>query len=212
MEFNNNQTIKMENQLEIFNNTENLINHLITSDKIDYTLIIANRHQIQWTPETQEKFLMLDPNPKWILKHPYVKVEKTINGVKNKVPLEYVPIDKIEFLLTILFKRHRIEVLRENSSFNGVYVVVRVHYYNSLFNEWEYQDGIGAVQLQTKSGSSPADLANINNGALQMAYPSAKTYAIKDACDHIGRIFGKDLNRSNTIGLEQILLAENTLN
>jgi hypothetical protein len=64
---------------------------------------------------------------------------------------------------------------------------------------WDFHDGIGAAQLQTASGKSAADLANINNGALSMAYPLAKTVAIKDACDHFGTTFGSDLNRKDTI-------------
>jgi hypothetical protein len=55
------------------------------------------------------------------------------------------------------------------------------------------------MQLQTKSGSSPADLQNINNGALSMAFPIAKTLAVKDACDHFGKLFGSDLNRKDTL-------------
>jgi hypothetical protein len=31
-----------------------------------------------------------------------------------------------------------------------------------------------------------------------MAYPAAKTVAIKDACDHFGEIFGANLNRENS--------------
>ena len=42
-------------------------------------------------------------------------------------------------------------------------------------------------------------MANINNGAVEMALPKAKTAAIKDACDNLGRIFGSDLNRKDVI-------------
>jgi hypothetical protein len=63
----------------------------------------------------------------------------------------------------------------------------------------EWHDGIGAVQLQTAKGTSPADLANINNGAVAMAFPMAKTYAIKDACQLIGNIFGANIDRKDTI-------------
>jgi hypothetical protein len=58
-------------------------------------------------------------------------------------------------------------------------------------------DGIGAAQLQTKKDTSPADLQNINNGALAMAFPIAKTLAVKDAADHFGSIFGANLNRKD---------------
>jgi hypothetical protein len=142
------------------------------------------------------------PKKDWIQKHPFIKKEVIINGEKQKVPYEYIPIERIEFLLKTIFKQYRIEVLREGQSFNGVYVVVRVHYLHPLTNTWEFHDGIGASQLQTKSGSSPADLQNINNGALSMAYPMAKTLAIKDATDHFGKLFGSDLNRKDVISYE----------
>ena len=127
------------------------------------------------------------PPANWVKKHPYIK------------DYNYLPIDKIEYLLRRVFKQYKIEVLREGTSFNGVYVVVRVHYLNPITNEMCYHDGIGAQQLQTKQGASAADLANINNGALSMAFPIAKTIAIKDACDHFGTLFGANLNRKDTV-------------
>lgn len=128
-----------------------------------------------------------EPPKKWIKEHPYIKGHK------------YLPIDKVEYLMRKIFKEYRIEVLREGSSFNGVYVTVRLHYKNLIDNTWAYHDGIGAIHLQVKKGSSASDLANINNGALSMAYPLAKTLAIKDAADMFGKLFGSDLNRRDTL-------------
>lgn len=133
------------------------------------------------------QLLNTDPPEKWVKLHPF------ISGYK------YLPIDKIEFLLKRIFKRYRIEVLREGTSFNGVFVVVRVHYINPITGEWDFHDGIGASQLQTAKGKSASDLININNGALAMAFPVAKTIAIKDACDHFGNMFGANLNRKDTL-------------
>jgi len=130
------------------------------------------------------------PLEKWIKEHPFIKNYK------------YLPIDKVEYLLKRIFKKYKIEILREGTSFNGVYVVVRVWYLDPISNEYLYHDGIGACQLQTKQGTTPADLANINNGALQMAFPIAKTIAIKDACDHFGTLFGSDLNRKDTLRID----------
>jgi hypothetical protein len=139
--------------------------------------------------KTDEYLSCLNQQPpeSWVKVHPFVKNYK------------YLPIDKIEYLLKRIFKRYRIEILREGSSFNGVFVVVRVHYLHPITGEWDFHDGIGAAQLQTASGKSAADLANINNGALSMAFPIAKTVAIKDACDHFGTTFGSDLNRKDTL-------------
>lgn len=127
------------------------------------------------------------PPTKWLKEHPYVRGHM------------YLPIDKVEFMLKKLFKKTRIEILREGVSFNGIYVVVRVWYQDILSQEMDFNDGIGAIQLQTAKGTSPADLANINNGAVSMAFPIAKTLAIKDACDHFGAIFGANLNRKDVM-------------
>ncbi len=127
------------------------------------------------------------PPATWVKEHPYVKGHK------------YLPIDKVEYLLRKIFKSYKIEVLREGTAFNGVYVVVRIHYLNPVTGQMEYHDGIGACQLQTAKGTSPADLGNINNGAVSMAFPIAKTFAVKDACHHFGKIFGSDLNRKDVL-------------
>lgn len=134
----------------------------------------------------QDQFnVLLNQNPpaKWI------KINKYAGNS------QYLPIDKVEYLLRKIFKKYKVDILRENTMFNSVYVAVRLNYFNPVTNEWEYQDGIGAEQIQTKSGASPADLASINNNAVAIALPKAETAAIKDAAHKIGRIFGSDLNR-----------------
>jgi hypothetical protein len=137
--------------------------------------------------EALNYYLNQPPPEKWIKEHP------TITGYK------YLPIDKIEYMLRRIFKRYRIEVTGQGVSFNGVWVTVRVHYWNIATSEWDYHDGIGAEQLQTKKGTSAADLINVNHGAVSMAFPKAKTAAVKDACDHFGNLFGANLNRKDTL-------------
>jgi hypothetical protein len=130
------------------------------------------------------------PKPQWIKTHPFIK------GYK------YLPIERVEYLLKTIFKRYRIEITGQGQSFNGVWVTVRIHYLHPITGEWDFHDGIGASQLQTAKGTSPADLGNINNGALSMAFPMAKTIAIKDACDSFGNLFGADLNRKDIINYD----------
>ena len=133
-------------------------------------------------------YLNQDPPAKWVKVHPYVANHK------------YLPIDKIELLSKKILADYRIEITGQGTAFNGVWVSVRFHFKHRLDGaEWSYHDGIGACSLQIKSGSSPAQLENINPGALSMAFPIAKTLAIKDACDHFGRLFGSDLNRKDII-------------
>lgn len=149
--------------------------------------------------KSEQLNLLLNANPKneWVKRHPFIK------------EYSYLPIDKIEFLLRKIFKQYAIEITGQGTAFNGVYVTVRVHYLSPVTGQMEFHDGIGACQLQTAKGTSPADLGNINNGALSMAFPIAKTIAIKDACDHFGRLFGADLNRKDLIPYtadEQLLI------
>jgi hypothetical protein len=143
------------------------------------------------------------PKKEWICDHPFIKVDTIIEGAKVKVPYKYLPIERVEYLLKSIFKRYRIVITGQGTAFNGVWVTVRVEFFHPIFNEWDYHDGIGALQLQTAKGTSPADLSNINSGALTMAFPHAKTLAIKDACDHFGKLFGSDLNRKDVINYEQ---------
>lgn len=128
------------------------------------------------------------PNPKWVKENKYAGNSK------------YIPIGIVETLLQKVLKEFRIEVLREGVMFNAVYVTIRLHYLN-IDGNWSYFDGVGAAELQTKSGSSAADLGAINKGAVMMALPMAKSYAIKDAAEHFGALFGRDLNRKDTMGM-----------
>lgn len=137
--------------------------------------------------EDLNQLLNQEPKKEWIKQHPFVKTHF------------YLPIDKIEYMLRRIFKHTRIEITGQGTAFNGVWVTVRVHYMNPATNTMEFHDGIGATQLQTAKGTSPADLININNGAISMAFPIAKTEAIKDACHHFGKLFGADINRAGTL-------------
>jgi hypothetical protein len=135
------------------------------------------------------KFLLNQPPPaKWVKQNAYANNSS------------YLPIDKTEYLLDKIFQRWNIEVKEVKQMFNGVSVTVRVHYKNPVTGEMEFQDGVGAKVLQTKSetGVLKPDFSNVSSTAIEMALPIAKSSAIKDACDHLGKLFGRDLNRKDT--------------
>ena len=100
--------------------------------------------QTAYKSEQLNLLLNQQPKPEWVKDHPYIK------GYK------YLPIDKIEFMLRRIFKQYRIEITGQGVAFNGVWVTVRVHYLNPVSGQFDYHDGIGAMQLQTKQGTSPA--------------------------------------------------------
>ncbi len=142
--------------------------------------------------------MLLNQNPpdKWLKQHPYINV-KDDSG--KTIPLSFLPIEKVEFLLTKIFQRWSVEIVGSGSIFNSVYVHVRLKVENPLDGTFIVQDGIGASAVQTDKGESAADLSKIKSGAVMMALPAAESYAIKDAAEKLGRIFGKDLNRNNVV-------------
>lgn len=124
----------------------------------------------------------------WLKEHPMNK------------NLRYLPVDKVEWLLRKLFKRTRIEVIEYKQLFNSVSCHVRIHYIDPISGEWDYHDGVGAVGVQLDAGSQGSDMSKIKHDAVMKALPSAKSYAKKDAAEELGKIFGADLNRKDTIG------------
>lgn len=116
--------------------------------------------------ENLDEILSSEPKKEWL---------KELNGFM------YLPIERVEFLLNRLYKNTQIEIRSVISSDTRAVITIRVNY-TDRDGERMYQDGVGAV--------------NINKGQpAEMAFPMAKTFAMKDACDIFGKIFGKDLNR-----------------
>ena len=145
------------------------------------TLADLYEEDIQRAYQDQKLNLLLsaDPKPSWVK-------SRNINGKEFK----YLPIDKVEYLLRRLFGQFRIKVLAVNQVHGGVQVTVRVYYLlppnEDKERVWAFQDGVGAVTLSSTYELEPA-------------VPLAKTFAVKDACDHIGNIFGANLNRLDVI-------------
>jgi hypothetical protein len=128
-----------------------------------------------------------EPRKEWVKQNKYA-------GNSN-----YIPIGIVETLLQKVFKTFTVEVIREGVMFNAVYVTVRLHLQHPVTSEMFFMDGVGAAELQTKTGASASDLSAINKGAVMMALPMAKSYAIKDAAENLGKLFGRDLNRKDVL-------------
>lgn len=139
-----------------------------------------------------------EPPQSWLKSHPFVNVK---DDKGKDVPLKYLPIEKVEFLLTKIFQRWEVEIINSGSIFNSVFVHVRLKVSNPLTGDSITHDGIGAANVQVDKGGSAADLSKIKSSAVMMALPSAESYAIKDAAEKFGRLFGKDLNRQNVVNV-----------
>jgi hypothetical protein len=146
-----------------------------------------------------------EPNPGWLRDHPFAKKEVVIDGKKVKVPIKFIPIERIEWLLTRIFIRWHVEVKTVQLIANSVQVTVRLYYQDVVTKEMLWQDGIGAVALQTDSGAGAVEFDKIKSSAVQMAAPAAETYAVKDAAEKIGKFFGKDINRATQIDYTNLI-------
>lgn len=135
--------------------------------------------------------LNAEPPQEWVKIHPMTK-------------FKYIPIERVEYLLTRIFGKWKVEVKESGILANSVQVIIRLYYIDPVSGDWDWQDGIGASPLQTNAGAGAIDFNQIKNAAVQMAAPAAESYAIKDAAEKLGKIFGKDLNRKDEINYQDL--------
>lgn len=134
--------------------------------------------------ETFNELLNKQPKKEWI---------KQLQGI------HYIPISVHEKLLRTIFQQYNIEIKEVKSIFNAILVTVRVHYLHPVTGVWMFHDGVGAVGAQTDQGSKAADMSAIKSDAVMKAAPAAESYAIKDACEKFGDLFGANLNRKDVV-------------
>jgi len=136
------------------------------------------------------------PAPKWVKEHPFIKVEALDQaGKKVTVPLKYIPISTVEFLLTAIFLKWRFEIKSVMLIGNSVVTIGRLHVLDPITGDWDWQDGEGAIPLQTDKDAGAIDFNHLKSNAVTLAAPASESEALKDAAHKFGKIFGKDLNR-----------------
>lgn len=151
----------------------------------DISKIVFTDDQAKDTQKLLE-FVNQDPFPNWIRE-------------MNSIP--YIPIGILETLMQKVFWRVRYEVKDYKILANSVTVCMRVHYWNSAINDWDFQDGLGAIPIQIAKDrwAGATDFANMNSKAIQLALPGAESFAMKDAIEKIGRLFWRDLSRKDAM-------------
>lgn len=144
--------------------------------------------------------VLLNQNPpdKWLKTHP----------LKDKV--KYLPIERVEYLLNRIYGGYKVEVKNVQVIANSVQVTVRLHVTNPLNDDEEWQEGVGAWPIQVNKGAKATDFAEVKSDGVQLATPAAKTEAIKDAAHHFGRLFGRDVNRSEVLSYDSLLPKQTT--
>lgn len=142
-------------------------------------------------------YLLNQPTPNgWIKEHPFVNIDVLQpDGTKKKQALQYVPIERVKLTLTMIFREWNSEIISIQQIFNSVTVHVRLKVRNPLTGEWITHDGVGAVGVQTDKGASASDLSAIKQDAVTKAAPAAASYALKNAAEKLGSIFGGALQK-----------------
>jgi hypothetical protein len=139
--------------------------------------------------------VLLNQNPpaQWLVTHPMIRDYK------------YIPIEKVEYLLTRIFGNWSVEIRNTQIVANSVVVTVRIHVINPVNGQPMWQDGIGAAPIQTDKGAGATDWNAVKTDGVQKAAPSAESYAIKDAAEKFGKIFGRDVSRKTTMDYNGLL-------
>lgn len=153
---------------------------------------LVNIEVINSSENELQVLLNQEPPPHWIKKNEFANNSK------------YLPIDKIEYMLTSIFLKWWVEVIEYKLLANSATAHVRLFYVSPLTGETLHQDGLGAAPLQIDKGHGAIDFNFIKAAAVQMGLPAAESYAFKDAAEKIGRVFGKDLNRKDLMNYENL--------
>jgi hypothetical protein len=164
----------------------------ITKSKVPTLQEIYSDNSIILKQNQLNVILNAEPKKEWIKEHPYVK------------GLKYLPIERVEYLLTMIFAKWRVEYKTSKLLANSLVSEVRVWVKDPVNGEWDYQDGVGAMPIQIAKGSGALEFDKMNTVAVQIGLPASKSFAIKDACEHFGRIFGKDLNRKDNVSYDRL--------
>lgn len=168
------------------------------------------------------------------------KLENDLNILLNQQPpsnwlkvnqyagnSQYLPIDKVEYLLTKIFidwflVSKSVQMIGNSIATIGTLyyrpvfdylkdeifkcknetekIELQKIYYTRKKEDWyNKHDGQGAAQIQVEAGEKPSDFDKIKAYGVAIAVGKSKSVAISDAADNIGRIFGKDLNRKDLI-------------
>jgi hypothetical protein len=119
------------------------------------------------------------PPQSWLKKVP-------VGGGKE---VDYLPTECVEHLLTTLMLNWRVDIKQVTYHLNLVNVVVSLYYTSPIDNKEYRQDGTAGFEMYHSEKNGGIDRS------ARTASQAAETFAIKDAADKIGNIFGRNLNR-----------------
>jgi hypothetical protein len=144
---------------------------------------------------------------------------------------EYLPIDKLEYLLTSIYQDWFVKIKNVQLIGNSVEVtltlfvkpiidelqeaidtsegdlkteLLKIKHTRKREDWYLSQDGTGAAAIQVDAGEKASAFDKIKTYGVAIAAPKAESVAIGDAADKLGRIFGKDLNRKDQVSYDKL--------
>lgn len=165
------------------------------SDKLRIPTIedLVNPKESDLKENTLMVLLNQTPPENWLKDHPMVRGHK------------YLPIERVEYLLSRIFTKWWVDILDTKTIANSVCVTVRLNVLHPLTKDVWHNDGVGAAPIQTDKGAGAMDWNAVKADAIMKALPTAESYAIKDAADKFGKVFGKDVGRKSQIDYNPLL-------
>jgi len=149
--------------------------------------------------ENFNQILNHTPKIEWVKNHPFAPNVK------------YIPIEIIENLLRQIFTRFEVKVNSFQIITNSIAVHVTLKVKDVVTGEWWSQDGLGAVALQLDKDANATDFTKIKSNSVMLGLPAAESYAIKDAAEKFGAIFGANLNRKDIVSLTDVYSASDLI-
>ena len=152
-------------------------------DAVNESMALMKAEAVKfYSPELLNFNRMLDKNP-------------PASWVKQNQGISYIPIRIKEDLLRSIFGFFNTEIVGGPRILgNSVVVDVHVKVFHPIMKEWITFAGTGAVPIQTQKDAGPLEFEKINPMGLHKVVPSALSFAISNACNKIGRLFGSGLN------------------
>lgn len=146
-----------------------------------------------------------EPKPGWLREHPNITMKKWEGGVLKEVPYKYMPINITEWLLTMIFGDWKVEIKEVKLLANSVVTIIRLWYWHPVLKRWEWQDGVGAQPIQTDKDAGAINFDRMKTNSVMIGAPASESFAVKDAAEKIGKLFGKDIARKDEMGYAALL-------
>ena len=125
----------------------------------------------------------------------------------------YLPISHVEMQLDELFQGlWQIRQFNYSVIANEIVGSLELGVFHPVLQDWIWRAGAAAVMIQQRKGSEITDISAKHKNTLVKDFPHLKAECLKNAARSLGRIFGRDLNRSEidqyTPGSTQEMIAE----